>query len=172
MPEVVTLGETMVVFDSATPGPLRYAHQYVSHTGGAESNVAVGLVRQGHSAGWVSSVGADEFGKQIIQVIRGEGVDTSRVVMDPNHATGIFFREAVGTGEYRNTYYRQHSAFSAFRAEQLDKEYLRSARYLMVSGITLAVSPSAAATAMEAIRIVKDGGGKVCFDPNLRKSVF
>ena len=172
MPEVVTIGETMVVFDSTIPGPLRYARAYTSHTGGAESNVAVGIVRQGHTAGWISAVGCDEFGKQIIQTIRGEGVDTSRVIMDPDHSTGIFFREAIGNGEFRNIYYRKHSAFSSIRPEYLDVSYISHATYLVVSGITLAVSPSAAATAFHAIELAKSAGVKVCFDPNLRLKMW
>ena len=51
MPELVTIGETMVVFDSVSNGPLRYASNYTCHTGGAETTVAVGVVRQGHTAG-------------------------------------------------------------------------------------------------------------------------
>lgn len=172
MPDVVTIGETMVVFDSAVPGPLRYARQYTSHTGGAETNVAVGVVRQGHTAGWISRVGDDEFGRMIISVFRGEGVDTSRVTADPAHPTGIFFREAVGNGEYRNTYYRKDSAFSAITPEMLDEEYIRSAKYLMVSGITLAVNPGVARTALRAVEIAKSAGVKVCFDPNLRLKMW
>ena len=82
MPEVITIGETMVVFDSTTAGPLRYASQFTCHTGGAETNVAVGVVRLGHSAGWISRVGKDEFGRKIINTFRGEGVDVSHVEMD------------------------------------------------------------------------------------------
>lgn len=172
MPEVITIGETMVVFDSTTAGPLRYANTFTCHTGGAETNVAVGVVRQGHSAGWISRVGGDEFGRKIIQTFRGEGVDVSRVETDPVRNTGIFFRESVGNGEYRNTYYRSGSAFSAICPDMLDADYIRSASYLMVSGITLAVNPSAAATAKRAMEIAKEAGVKVCFDPNLRLKMW
>lgn len=172
MIDVVTLGETMVVFDSTTPGPLRYAHQYTSHTGGAETNVATGVVRQGHTAGWISRVGDDEFGRLIINTFRGEGVDTSRVVSDPDYTTGIFFREAMGNGEYRNTYYRKNSAFSAFTPDMLDEAYICSAKYLMISGITLAVNLNVAATARRAMEIAKASGVKVCFDPNLRLKMW
>lgn len=172
MPEVITIGETMVVFDSTAAGPLRYANTFTCHTGGAESTVAVGVVRQGHSAGWISRVGGDEFGRKIIQTIRGEGVDVSRVETDPVRNTGIFFRETVGNGEYRNTYYRSTSAFSAICPDMLDEDYIRSARYLMVSGITLAVNPSAAATARRAMEIARSAGVKVCFDPNLRLKMW
>ncbi|WP_207724724.1 PfkB family carbohydrate kinase [Thermanaerosceptrum fracticalcis] len=90
MPEVVTLGETMAVFDGITTGPLRYISTYERHSGGAETNVAVGVVRLGHSAGWISRLGDDEFGKFILNFFRGEGVDVSQVKMDPYNPTGIF----------------------------------------------------------------------------------
>ena len=162
----------MIVFDSKTAGPLRYAREYTCHTGGAETNVAVGLVRLGHTAGWISRVGKDEFGRLIINTFRGEGVDTSHVEMVPNAPTGIFFRESAGNGEYRNTYYRSNSAFSMIAPEMLDESYIRSAKYLMISGITLAVNPSAAKTAKRAMEIAKDAGVKICFDPNLRLKMW
>lgn len=172
MPEVVTIGETMVVFDSTAAGPLRYAHEFTCHTGGAETNVAVGVVRQGHSAGWISRVGNDEFGRKIINTFRGEGVDTSRVAVDSTHNTGIFFRESAGNGEYRNTYYRSGSAFSVITPGMLDADYIRSAKYLMISGVTLAVNASAAATAKRAMEIAKEAGVRICFDPNLRLKMW
>ena len=172
MPELVTLGETMVVFDSTTAGPLRYASNYTCHTGGAETTVAVGVVRQGHTAGWISSLGDDEFGMLVRRTFMGEGVDLSRVVTDPSRPTGIFFRQALGNGEYRNFYYRRNSAASAMRPEQLDEDYIASSKYLHVSGITLAVSPEAAATAIRAMELAKKHGVKVCFDPNLRLKMW
>lgn len=172
MPEVITIGETMVGFDSTTAGPLRYASQFTCHTGGAETNVAVGVVRLGHSAGWISRVGKDEFGRKIINTFRGEGVDVSHVEMDPSHTTGIFFRESAENGEYRNTYYRNTSAFSVISPESLDEAYIRSAKYLMISGITLAVNSSAAATARRAMEIAREAGVKICFDPNLRLKMW
>lgn len=172
MPELVTIGETMVVFDSASAGPLRYASNYTCHTGGAETTVAVGVVRQGHTAGWISSLGEDEFGMLIRRTFMGEGVDLSRVAADHSRPTGIFFREAVGNGEYRNFYYRKNSAASAIRPDQLDEEYIASAKWLHLTGITMAVSESALETVVRAAEIAKAHGVKVCFDPNLRLKMW
>ena len=172
MPELVTIGETMVVFDSVSNGPLRYASNYTCHSGGAETTVAVGVVRQGHTAGWISSLGDDEFGMLVRRTFMGEGVDMSRVATDSERPTGIFFRQAAGNGEYRNFYYRKNSAASAMKPEQLDEEYIAGAKYLHVTGITLAISPDAAATVIRAMRIAKEHGVKVVFDPNLRLKMW
>ena len=76
--DVVTLGETMVLFIPTSVGPLRFANTFEKTIGGAESNVAIGLARLGHRAGWISRLGNDEFGLFVRNFIRGEGVDTSR----------------------------------------------------------------------------------------------
>ncbi len=108
----------------------------------------------------------------IRRTFMGEGVDLSRVAADPSRPTGIFFREAVGNGEYRNFYYRKNSAASAIRPEQLDEEYIASAKWLHLTGITMAVSESALETVVRAAEIAKAHGVKVCFDPNLRLKMW
>lgn len=172
MPEVITLGETLVVFDSLKSGPLRYASQYDCHTGGAETTVAVGVVRQGHTAGWISRLGDDEFGKLILRVFRGEGLDVSQVESDSARPTGIFFRQDAGNGEYKNFYYRKGSAASAMTPEMLDESYIASCKYFHVSGVTLAISEPAAATAARAMELAKRNEVAVCFDPNLRLKMW
>ncbi|MDF2950200.1 MAG: kdgK2, partial [Sedimentibacter sp.] len=52
--EVVTIGETMVLFNPDSPGPLRYAHNFNMSIAGAESNVAIALARLEHNVGWMS----------------------------------------------------------------------------------------------------------------------
>src|SRR2546421_7153863 len=83
----------MVLLIAEQAGPLREATTFRRHIAGAESNVAIGLSRLGHTAGWISRVGDDDFGRAVLVRIRGEGVDTSRVILDAASATGVFFRE-------------------------------------------------------------------------------
>ena len=62
MIEVVTIGETMAVFDGSPGTRLRYANIFECHTGGAETNTAVALViRQGGSADWERMNSGSEF---------------------------------------------------------------------------------------------------------------
>lgn len=172
MPEVVTLGETMVVFDSLNATRLRYSHSFECHTGGAETNTAVALTRLGHTAGWISRLGEDEFGYKILNQFRGEGVDVSRVQMTGDAMTGIFFRQRLDNGESRNFYYRKGSAASAMTPEILDEEYIKSAKILHITGITPAISESAAATVERAMQIARENNILVAFDPNLRLKVW
>jgi MFS family permease len=87
--DVVTFGETMVLFAPAERGTLEWAPAYHGSIGGAESNCAIGLARLGHSVCWVSRLGRDPFGSRVLKTLRGEGVDVSRVETDELAPTGI-----------------------------------------------------------------------------------
>jgi len=69
------MGETMVQLKAVQTGPLRSVSLFEKHTAGTKSTVAVGVVRMGQTSGWIGRVGNDEFGKYILTVLRGEGVD-------------------------------------------------------------------------------------------------
>lgn len=170
-PFVVTLGETMVALVAEEAGPLRYASRFQRRAAGAESNVAIGLARLGVSAGWVSRVGDDEFGRYVCAAVRGEDVDVSHVELDPDRPTGIMIKELRPVGKSRVLYYRSGSAASALSPQTLPTTYLQQARHLHLTGITPALSPSCASAALAAARTVVEAGGTVSFDVNLRSQL-
>lgn len=172
MPELITCGETMVSFLPSLTAPLRYAGNFSMRYAGAESNTAIGLCRLGHSAGWVSRVGDDEFGRFLIQQIRGEGVDVSRAAFDRTHPTGIMFKQFSAGRDTSVFYYRAGSAASAMSAEGLDFDYLSSAKILHLTGITPALSESCLCMIQALFSWAKQNGILVSFDPNLRLKLW
>ncbi|HEU4963374.1 MAG TPA: sugar kinase [Bacilli bacterium] len=170
--EVVTFGETMVLFTPESTGFLRYATQFSRKFGGAESNFAIGLSRLGYDVGWISRVGEDELGKALLAFVRGEGVDTRHVRFDAEAPTGLYIKELRKENDLRVYYYRHGSAASRMSATDLDEAYIASARYLFVSGITPALSDSCYEMTREAIRMAKRNGVQVVFDPNLRRKLW
>src|SRR5690242_2180586 len=109
-PEVVTLGECMVMFLAEQPGSLREAVTFRKHVVGAEGNVAIGVRRLGHTAGWIGRVGDDDFGRTILFRLRGEGVDLTHARSDPEAPTGVQMRERREVGPIEVAYYRRGSA--------------------------------------------------------------
>ena len=166
--DVVTFGETMVLMAAVEAGPLRFANTFARHAAGTESNVAIGLARLGQRVGWFSRLGDDEFGQYILGAIRAEGVDTSRVVVDAEAPTGVVFKENRELGPRKILYYRRGSAASRLTPSDLDADYLADARYLHLTGVTLAISQSARETVFAAARLARERGVLVSFDPNLR----
>ena len=172
MLDLVTLGETMVLLLAEQPGPMREATTFRRHIAGAECNVAVGLSRLGHSAGWISRVGDDEFGRAVVFRIRGEGVDTSRVITDPDAPTGLMVRERRDVGPIDLVYYRRGSAASRLSPADLDPAYIRDAKFLHLTGITPALSESCKQAVFEAAEIARAAGVRVTLDPNYRSKLW
>ncbi|WP_096437320.1 sugar kinase [Alteribacter populi] len=170
--EVITVGETMVILNPEQSVPLEYAHSFTKQIGGAESNVAVGLSRLGHRAGWISRLGNDPFGNYVRQVIRGEGVDTSMVTVDESAPTGMFFKERKSGNKVNVYYYRAHSAASRLDKSQLDSAYVEEAKYVLVSGILPALSESCLEVTEELLKMGRDYQIPVVFDPNLRLKLW
>ncbi|MVO98663.1 sugar kinase [Paenibacillus lutrae] len=170
-PDIVTFGESMALLMPETGKGIEYSPQLNTTFGGAESNVAIGLARLGHHAGWFGQLGHDPFGRMVLKKIRGEGVDVSRAKLLESAPTGLMLREAVA-GKTSVYYYRRFSAMSKMRPEDLDEAYIAQAQILHITGITPALSESCLATVKAAVRIAKRHGVKVCFDPNLRLKLW
>src|SRR5215212_3246027 len=168
MPSVVTAGETMVLGIPARPGRLRHASSLELKIGGAESNLAIALSRLGISAGWVSFLGDDEPGRLVLDRIRGEGVDTSRVRRIQYHPTGLYLREQVGPA-VRVYYYRRGSAASTMAPGAFDFGYLEGTTFLHLTGITPALSAECREFVLWAAR---EGGTRVSFDVNYRSNLW
>jgi 2-dehydro-3-deoxygluconokinase len=172
MPDVVTFGETMALFAPRETGPLRYVADFRLKLGGTESNFAIALARLGISAGWFSRLGDDELGRFIAHHVRGEGVDLSRVIVDPEAPTGLYLKEISAVGDTTVYYYRRGSAASRLSPQDLDRDYLAGARWLHVTGITPALSESCREAVIVAVERARASGLEVSFDPNLRLKLW
>lgn len=168
---VVTLGEAMVSMVPLAPGPLRHVQTFEKHVGGAEFNTAIALARLGTPSRWVSRVGEDEFGLEIVRMARAEGVDVSFVRPDPEAPTGVYFREYGGPAGTRIFYYRRGSAASRMTPADLEGVFA-GARALHLSGITPALSATCRETAREAVRLARAAKVPVSFDPNIRRKLL
>jgi 2-dehydro-3-deoxygluconokinase len=170
--DVVTFGETMVLFQPDAQLPLEYVHRFQKQIGGAESNMAIGLQRLGHRVGWFSKLGSDPFGRYVLQTIRGEGVDTSACLFTDEALTSVFFKEMRSSDAINVFYYRKNGSASLLKPEDLDEAYISSAKILHLTGITPALSDSCLETVFAAITIAKQHGLKIVFDPNIRLKLW
>lgn len=168
---VVTLGETMGLFRAASIGSLEHVSQLELHIGGAESNVAIGVVRLGGSATWLGRVGDDAIGRRVLRELRAEGVEVHATV-DGDAPTGVMVKETPYAGSTRVTYYRRGSAGSRLSFGDLDVAAIATAGVLHVTGISLAISESAATTVYAAIDVALEAKVPISFDINHRASLW
>lgn len=170
--DVVSLGETMILFSPEETGQLRYNRNYSSRVAGAETNTLIGLAKLGYQTGWMSRVGKDELGKRIIASVCGEGVDTSFVKEDESAPTGLFLKERTTFDSSKVFYYRKFSAASKMTPADVEESYIAKAEILYLTGITPALSDSCKETVFHAIKVARNNGVKIVFDPNIRKTLL
>lgn len=171
LPRVVTFGETMALLRPEETGSLAHVDRLRVGIGGAESNVAIGLVRLGTDVAWLGRIGADGLGDRVVRELRGEGVDVVAVV-DPDAPTGVMIKERPTATTTRVLYYRTGSAGSRITADDLPALGIADAALLHVTGITPALSSTAHDAVVAAIGIASGSGVPVSFDVNHRASLW
>jgi 2-dehydro-3-deoxygluconokinase len=167
--DLLTFGESMVSLRSA--GPLSAGGSLGMHVAGAESNVAVGVARLGHSVTWAGVVGADPHGEYIVRQLRAEGIGL-RHRIDAARNTGVMFLEQRTADVTRAYYYRAGSAGSSLNREDVDRGLRAGARILHLTGITAALSPDARKAVEYAAERAAAEGMEVSLDVNYRSKLW
>jgi len=143
------------------------SREYLQGFGGDTSNFAIAAARQGARVAYFTRLGDDIYGQMLRDLWEREGVDASAVESDPDAFTGIYF-VTHGASGHQFSFFRTGSAASRMHPSQLPLELLRGARVLHISGISFAISATAADTCYAAIEAARAAGVMVSFDTNLR----
>ena len=165
MPDILCFGEPLLEFNQQPDG------NYLPGHGGDTSNCAIAAARQGASVGYFTHIGADAFGDSFMALWVREGVDTTAVKQVMDAHTGIYF-VTHGADGHQFSYFRAGSASSMVTPADLPVEALASCKILHVSGISQAISDTSADAVFAAIDIVKQAGGKISYDTNLRLKLW
>ncbi|MBZ0330705.1 sugar kinase [Halomonas sp. ANAO-440] len=172
-PEILTFGEAMSLFIAGAPGNLAEVEHFQRRIAGADTNVAIGLARLGFGVGWLSRVGADSFGTFIRQTLEAEGLDCRHLTVDPEHPTGLIFKErALGGADPRVEYFRRGSAASRLSPTDAAEVDFTALRHLHATGIPPALSASARELSRHMLVEARQAGASISFDPNLRPSLW
>lgn len=172
-PEILAFGEAMAMFVAKTSGELAEVEEFQRRIAGADTNVAIGLARLGFRVGWLSRVGNDSFGRYIRQTLEAEGLDCRHLQIDPEHPTGLLFKERATAGaDPRVEYYRQSSAASRLTPEDANGVDFPALRHLHATGIPSALSASARELSRHMLTHARQAGATISFDPNLRPNLW
>jgi len=172
--DIVAFGEAMVRMSPPDFKRLEQTTTLDLHIGGAELNVAVGASRLGLNCAWVSKLPDNPLGRMIANKARELGVDISQVIWQNEGRAGLYFLEFGASPRSSSVLYdRANSSFSSIKPGQLDwQNILKDTKCLHLTGITPAVSQSAAQASMEAIKAAKACGCKVSLDLNYRAKLW
>lgn len=161
--DLVAIGEPLVEFNQRGPGDEDWRFGF----GGDTSNAVIAAARSGARTAYVSRVGADPFGRALLALWAREGVDTRHVAVDEQAPTGVYF-VSHGPDGHEFSYLRAGSAASRLRGADVPHALLARSRFVLASGISLAISPGAADAVLEALGHACRAGAGVVVDLNLR----
>jgi 2-dehydro-3-deoxygluconokinase len=166
---VSTLGEAMLRLSVPSGDRLADAAAYDVHVAGSEANVAYALARTGVPARWASALPRNTLGSRVAETLAGGGVDTSAIHWSSDGRLGTYFVEFSPLPRPTHVVYdRRGSAFATARPEDFNWERICDATAFHISGISFAVSASAAAVSERALEEASRRGLFVSYDVNHR----
>ncbi len=173
MKKVVTFGEIMLRLKS--PGMERFfqSPSLEATFGGGEANVCVSLANYGMETGFITALPKNDIANACIRELRGFGVDTSSIVFNDGRV-GIYFLESGANQRPSKVIYdRANSAIAIAKEDEIDfVKAFQGATWFHITGITPAISESAAVLALKSVKTAKELGLTVSCDLNYRKNLW
>src|SRR5262249_43774899 len=172
--EVVTFGEAMIRLNPPGFGRLEQTDRLDLQVGGAELNTAVGLARLGRPSAWVPRLTDTPLGRLIANRAREAGVATDHVVWTEDDRVGLYFLEFGAAPRASSVLYdRKNSAIAAIDAGMVPwAKVFDGAKWFHVTGITPALSPTAAEATRESLRAARAAKVQTSIDLNYRAKLW
>jgi 2-dehydro-3-deoxygluconokinase len=170
---VVTLGEVMLRLKSPAFERLFQSPMLEATFGGAEANVAASLAQFGVQARFASAVPANNVGDACLASLRALGVDVSAVRRGGERLGVYFLENGSNQRPSRVTYDRTGSSIASARAADFDWDAVfADADWFHVTGVTPAISATAADLSIAAAKTARERGLTVSCDFNYRKNLW
>lgn len=148
--------------------PLKDVHVFEKFVGGSPANIAIGLARHKMKVGFFGKVSDDQFGDYVIEEFDKEGIDTSRMSRCVNgEKICLTFTEMLSSSKSSILMYRNMPADLSLSVSDIDEEYIKETKTLLISGTALSASPSREA-ALKAVMLAKKNNTPVIFDIDYR----
>ena len=173
--DLILLGRVAIDFNPAWSDevkedfkPLKDVHYFEKFVGGSPANIAVGVTKHGLKAGFIGKVSDDQFGDFVTEYFDKRGIDTSHITRcTGGQKLGLTFTEMLSPKESSILLYRNDIADLQLSVDDIDEDYIASAKALLISGTSLAESPSREA-AIKAAMLAEKVGTKLIFDIDYR----
>ncbi len=164
--DVIAIGELLIDFSPAGNSALGFP-VFECNPGGAPPNMLTAVSRQGGKVGFIGKVGDDSFGELLKDTLVKENIDVSHLCVDKEAKTTLAFVTLDDTGNRSFSFFRNPGADMMLTADEIDEEYIKSAKILHFGSISCTHEPSRSAT-KKALEIAKNHNLIISYDPNLR----
>lgn len=167
--DVIPIGRVAIDFNPTDMNkPLSESSNFNKYVGGSPANIAVGLARLGAKCGFIAKVSDDQFGDYVENYFKNDGIDVSHISRCKNGENlGLTFTEILSPTQSSILMYRDGVADLQVDVDDVDEEYIKSAKAVVISGTALCCSPSREA-ALKTLFLAKKNGVVVIFDIDYR----
>lgn len=168
--DVLALGELLIDFTenavSSQGNPM-----FEANPGGAPCNVLAMLNKLGKKTAFMGKVGQDQFGVMLKKVLDELGISTESLYMDAEVRTTLAFVHTAEDGDRDFAFYRNPGADMMLTETEVGEEIIRNSRIFHFGTLSMTHEGVRAAT-KKALRIAKENGVTISFDPNLRPPLW
>ena len=168
--DVIALGELLIDFTensiSSQGNPM-----FEANPGGAPCNVLAMLNRLGKKTSFLGVVGKDQFGAMLRKILEEQNIDSSHLYEDAEVHTTLAFVHTFEDGDRDFAFYRNPGADLMLKEEQVEEDYIRSAKAFHFGTLSMTHEEVRKAT-KKALHIAKEEGLIISFDPNLRPPLW
>jgi 5-dehydro-2-deoxygluconokinase len=170
--DVITIGRSSVdLYGQQIGSRLEDIASFAKSVGGCPSNIAIGTARLGLKSAIITRVGDEQMGRFIREQMEREGVSTEGIVADPDRLTALVILSVENDKTFPLIFYRENCADMALTEADIDEDFIRSSKSVLVSGTHFS-KPNTDAAQRKAIRIARAHGGKVIFDIDYRPNLW
>jgi len=166
--DVICIGRAAVdLYGEQIGGRLEDMRSFAKYLGGSPANTAVGVARLGLKPAMLTRVGDEHNGRFVRERLAAEGVDVSHVRTDPQRLTALVFLGIRDRDTFPLVFYRDRCADMAIAPDDIDADFVASARAVLLSGTHLS-QPQTLAACEHAIALARDAGTRVVLDIDYR----
>jgi fructokinase len=164
------LGELLIDF---TENGLSNQGNYLleANPGGAVCNVLAMLTKLGKKTAYIGKVGDDFLGRHLKEVVETVGIDTRNLLLDDQVHTTLAFVHTYPDGDRDFSFYRNPGADMNLRAEEVNEELIAQSKIFHFGSLSM-THPGVREATKKALRIAKEQGCLISYDPNLRPPLW
>ncbi|UWU24401.1 5-dehydro-2-deoxygluconokinase (plasmid) [Rhizobium sp. CB3060] len=170
--DVITIGRSSVdLYGLQVGGRLEDMGSFNKYIGGSPTNIACGAARLGLKSGLITRVGDEHMGRFIREQLTREGVDVGGVVTDPERLTALVLLGIRDEDTFPLIFYRENCADMALCEDDIRRDYIASARAVVVTGTHLS-NPRTEAAVLKALGFARESGARAALDIDYRPNLW
>ncbi len=170
--DLITIGRSSVdLYGAQIGGTLEDMRSFNKYIGGSPTNIACGTARLGLKSAVITAVGDEHMGRFIRQELIREGVDVRGVKTDPERLTALVLLGIRDQAQFPLIFYREHCADMGLTVDDIDPDFIREARAVIVTGTHLS-HPQVEAASIKALTIARDAGIRTALDIDYRPNLW